>query len=549
MPAVPARATTPPGRAESVPPEAKWRFPGRAFVLAAALQLCACTMVGPDFVRPKVPWLGGWSSEGLRQAGRGEVRNRPATDEWWRNFNDEALDRLVAEAQVLNLDVRTAGMRILEARAELGIARSGLYPQLQQLSASALRTGTRSSSGPPTALWAGATSDLSPPTALWAYGAGYDVAWELDFWGKYRRGIEAACAGYFASVAQYDDVQVLVAAQAASLYGSIRTVELRLRIAEENAALQKRILEITELLFRSGNDSELDVQQARTQYLTTLATIPELETALRQAQNALCVLLARPPGPLPEMQSGRGTIPEAALDVIVDIPADLLRRRPDVRAVELQLAAQSALIGVNVAALYPSISLTGLIGLSATSIPSVATMSWAMGPALVWNIPDYGRLKNQVLVQDARFQQIYEQYQATVLSAARELDDAAVSFANGRIQIDILRDSVQAARRSLDIAMIQYREGLVDFQRVLDSQRALFNQQEAMVATQGGILQSLITVYKALGGGWRAGRTRPFVDDAPAATMGQRRGWKNLLQEPLPPPGEKSLPLPRTDKP
>ena len=210
-----------------MPPDAKWRFPGRAFALAAALQLGACTMVGPDFVRPKVPWLGEWSSEGLRQAERGEVRNRPATDEWWRNFNDAVLDSLVAEAQVLNPGVRTAGMRIMEARAQLGIARSGLYPQLNQLNASALRTGTRSSSG--------------PSTALWAYGASYDVAWELDFWGKYRRGIEAADAGYFASVAQYDDVQVLVAAQAASLYGSIRTIELRLRIAEENAALQKRM--------------------------------------------------------------------------------------------------------------------------------------------------------------------------------------------------------------------------------------------------------------------------------------------------------------------
>ena len=518
-----------------MPPDAKRRFPGWAFALAAALQLGACTMVGPDFVRPKVPWLGEWSSEGLRQAERGEVRNRPATDEWWRNFNDVVLDSLVAEAQVLNPGVRTAGMRIMEARAQLGIAGSGLYPQLNQLNASALRTGTRSSSG--------------PSTALWAYGASYDLGWELDFWGKYRRGIEAADAGYFASVAQYDDVQVLVAAQAASLYGSIRTIELRLRIAEENAALQKRSLDITERLFRSGTDSELDVQQARTQYLATLATIPELETALRQAQNALCVLLARPPGPLPEMESGRGTIPEATLDVIVDIPADLLRRRPDVRAVELQLAAQSALIGVNVAALYPSIGLTGLVGLSATSIPSVATMSWAIGPLLVWNIPDYGRLSNQVLVQDALFQQIYEQYQDTVLGAARELDDAAASFANGRIQIDILRDSVQAARRSVDIALVQYREGLVDFQRVLDSQRALFSQQEALVATQGGILQSLITVYKALGGGWHAGRTRPVVDDATAATMGLRRDWKNLLQAPLPPPAEEFLPLPRSDKP
>ena len=281
----------------------------------------------------------------------------------------------------------------------------------------------------------------------------------------------------------YDDVQVLVAAQAASFYATIRTIELRLRIAHENAALQKRSLEITERLFKSGNESELDVQQARTLYLSTLASIPELEGSLRQVQNALSVLVGRPPGPLPEMEAGREKIPTAELAVIVDLPADLLRRRPDVRAAEMRLAAQSAQIGVSEAALYPSIALIGSVGLSATSLDwSARTLQWGVGPSLVWNIFDWGRLKNQVLVQDARFQQLYEQYQDTVLRAARELDDAATDFAKGRAQVDILRESVVAARRSLDIATIQYREGLVDFQRVLDTQRSLFSQQERLVA-------------------------------------------------------------------
>ena len=195
-------------------------------------------------------------------------------DEWWRNFDDPVLEQLVAEAQRLNPGVRTAGMRILEARAQLGIAGSGLYPQLQQLTGDGLRAGKEQSDGP----------DLH---LLERHSVGLDIGWELDFWGKFRRGIEAADAGYFASIAQYDDVQVLVAAQAASLYSSIRTIELRLRIAHENAALQKRSLEITERLFSSGNESELDVQQAKTLYLGTLATIPELEGSLRQTQNAL----------------------------------------------------------------------------------------------------------------------------------------------------------------------------------------------------------------------------------------------------------------------
>ena len=513
------------------------RWTARLPALLAPLALCACTTLGPDFTRPTVPWLAGWSGGALRTLADDPSRSAgQQTDEWWRHFNDPVLDQLVGEAQRLNPGVRTAGMRILEARAQLGIAGSALYPQLQQLTGEALRTGSRSSDG---------TS-----TGLWAASAGFELAWELDFWGKFKRGIESADAAYFASIAQYDDVQVLMAAQAASLYGSIRTIELRLRIAHENAALQQRSLEITERLFRSGHEAELDVQQARSLYLSTLATIPELRSNLRQTHNALSILLARPPGELPELSSGREKIPEAALDVIVDLPADLLRRRPDVRAVELQLAAQSAQIGVSKAALYPSIALAGSLGLSATSLASSPTrLDWLLGPALVWNVFDHGRLDNQVLVQDARFQQLYEQYQDTVLRAARELDDAATSFAYSRAQIEILRDAAQAARRSLDIATIQYREGLVDFQRVLDSQRALFSQQERLVITQGSVVQYLIAVYKAMGGGWQAGRSRPVLDDATREAMRARSDWNQLLQAPLPPPSAEFLPARPTDAP
>jgi outer membrane protein, multidrug efflux system len=404
----------------------------------------------------------------------------------------------------------------------LGIAGSGRYPQLQQVNAQAFNVGQD-------------TSD-EKSTSSASYGAAFDVAWELDFWGRFRRGIEAADAAYFASIAQYDDVQVLVAAQAASFYSTIRTFELRLRIAQENAALQRRSLEITERLFRSGNESELDVQQARSLYLGTLATIPELDSAQRQTQNALSVLLGRPPGPMPEMNAGREQIPRADLAVIVDIPADLLRQRPDVRNAEMQLAAQSALIGVSEAALYPSIALVGSVGLSSTSQDSsTTTLNWSAGPALVWNVFDYGRLKNQVLVQDARFQQLYEIYQDTVLQAARELDDAAVAFASNRAQVELLEQAVQAARRSLDIATIQYQEGLVDFERVLDSQRTLFGQQDRLVSTRGDVTQSLIALYKAMGGGWKAAHAHPVVDDATRKQMAERSRWQDLITAPLPP--------------
>jgi outer membrane protein TolC len=216
----------------------------------------------------------------------------------------------------------------------------------------------------------------------------------------------------------------------------------------------------------------------------------------------------------------------------------------------MQLAAQSAQIGISEAALYPSIALAGSVGLSASSIGSPgSTLSLGFGPALVWNVFDHGVLTNQVLVQDARFQQLYEQYQDVVLRAARELDDAASGFAYTRSQVGILRDTVKAARRSLDIATIQYREGLVDFQRVLDSQRTLFSAQESLVASQGGVVQYLIAVYKAMGGGWHAGRSRPVLDDATQATMGERSNWKSLLQAPLPSPSEEFLPPTTSDTP
>lgn len=526
--------TTPSGRGNRPPatrlpplpdPVRQSRAAGRRlFAVAGALLLGGCAAVGPDFKRPEVPWLADWSGGSLKSlAAEERGRPRPQTEEWWRNFNDPVLDHLVAEAQRLNPNVRTAGMRIMEARAQLAIAGSLLYPQQQQVTAHVLRTGTEASSG--------------PDSTLTAYNLGLGVGWEIDFWGKFRRGIEAADAGYFASIAQYDDLQVLIAAQTASFYAAIRTLELRLGIARENAALQKRSLEITERLFKHGNDSELDVQQAKSQYLSTLATIPQIEGSLRQTQNALSVLLARPPGPLPEMAAGRERIPLAELAVVTDMSAEMLRRRPDVRAVEMQLAAQSALIGVSVADLYPSIALLGSLGISTTSLPgAVRKFDWAIGPSLVWNVFDHGRLSNEVLVQDARFQQLYEQYQGTVLAAAREVDDSAAGFVANRDQVPLLEEAVKAARRSLDIATLQYREGMAGFERVLDSQRALFSQQERLVNTMGNVAQSLVTLYKAMGGGWQQARKRPLVDEATRETMGERSDWRDMLAVPLPPP-------------
>lgn len=481
----------------------------------ASLVLSACTTLGPDYKTPQVPELTQWQPVTKSMAAG---VSQSSYDQWWIQLNDPTLTLLVNEALRKNPDVKIAGLRLLESRAQLGIAESLLSPQATIGDGQVITGGQQHN---------------DRYIASTNYGAGFNLGWEIDFWGKFKRGIESADASYFATLAQYDDIQVLMAAQVAQLYVNIRTLEARLQITRSNAKIQQRSLQITERLFLSGNSAELDVQQARTQYLSTLSSIPQLETSLRQSQNALSVLLARKPGPLPEMVDNTGVLPKGNLALVSELPADLLRRRPDVRAAERQLAAQSALIGVAETELYPSISLIGSVGISARNGGS-STLSWAAGPTFSWNLLDQGRLGNQVLVQDARFLQLHERYRDTVFQAAREVDDAAVAYANDKQEIDLLTQTGQAANRSLDIANTQYREGMADFQRVLDSQRALFNQQERLVNSRGALMRDLITLYKALGGGWEKGRERPLVDKQTDAHLRQRDNWVPLLDAPLP---------------
>jgi len=483
----------------------------------AAFTVSACTAVGPNYVRPASEIPADWKSSSLAITPKysGDI------GEWWKNFNDPVLNSLIDEALHKNHSARVAALRVLEARAQLEIAGSNLYPQLQQATGSALYTASRQAGG--------------IKSNQWLYNAGLNIGWELDFWGRFQRGIEAADANFLASLDNYDDAQILLVTQTATTYASIRTLESRLDIVRSNASIQKRSLEITEHLFKSGNESELDLQQAKTQYLSTIANIPALEASLRTTQNALAGILARPPGPLPEMTTGIGIIPQANLMMIADLPADMLRRRPDVRAAEMQLIAQSALIGVAESDLYPSLTLLGSLGFSASSAAGIPTTRFFnIGPSFTWNIFDYGRIKNNIRVQDARFQQLAELYQDSVLQAAREVDNAAILYAKGIEQTELLDQGEVAAKRSLAIANIQYREGMADFERVLDAQRALFSQQERVVINRGDVVANLIAVYKAMGGAWDVARPQPLLDETTMKTMKSRTNWGDLLGAPLP---------------
>jgi NodT family efflux transporter outer membrane factor (OMF) lipoprotein len=508
----------------------------RHLILIGVCGLQGCARLGPDFTPQREDWTVDWRSTAVEQAS--ESRAQPDIRQWWAIFADPTLERLIAEADAHNAGLKVAGLRVMEARAQLGIAQSGRFPQLQQVGADVVYANRRESGG------------RNPTDSrFWQYSAGFDIGWELDFWGRFSRAIESADAAYFAARANHDDVQVLLHAQMAETYYALRTAQARLRIAHDNARLQQRSYEITERLFRSGQTDELDLQQARTQYLGTLSTIPEFEGQILRTRNALAVLIGRPPGALPdlpELATQEGMIPLLDRAVLQDVPASLLLRRPDIRAAELHVAAQSALIGVALADLYPSLTLLGSIVWSASTLGGTPnSLTFLGGPSLRWNVFDHGRIRNNVRVQDARLQQLIVAYQDSVRQAAREADDAASGLVKSLEREAILRDAALAARRSLTLASALYREGYSDFQRVLDAQRALAAQQDAYVVNRGSAVSNLIALYKALGGGWHSEML--LVDAATRQQMQQRTDWGVLFDEPILPASE-ALPQPNARK-
>ncbi|WP_347900723.1 TolC family protein [Pseudomonas purpurea] len=487
-------------------------------LLLGALGLGGCMRVGPDFQPPGEAWIKLWESPALEQSSQQGLS--PDIRQWWQVFADPVLDALIAESDAHNANLKIMGLRVMEARAQLGIAQSGRYPQLQQASAESLYTHRSQSSG-----------SNPQDSRFWQYSAGFDIGWELDFWGRFSRAIESSDASYFAAQANYEDARVLLRAQVAQTYFSLRTTEARLRVARENARQQRRNFEITEKLFKSGQNAELDLQQAKTQYLGTLSSIPDLEDQVQRTRNALAVLIGQPPGALPHRVESEGLIPLIDRAVLQDVPANLLLRRPDVRAAELNVAAQSALIGVAKSDFYPSLTLFGSIVWSANSLGGTSnSLDLIGGPSLRWNLFDHGQISNNVRVQDARLQQLIEAYRDKVRQAAREADDAASGLSRSLERERILREGEIAARRSLVLASAQYREGYSDFQRVLDAQRALLEQQDNYLISRSNAVSNLIALYKALGGGWYS--AQPTVDQATRQVMEKRTDWGDLLKEP-----------------
>jgi NodT family efflux transporter outer membrane factor (OMF) lipoprotein len=462
------------------------------------LFVAGCATLGPDFSSPEVPVATDWTEVDPTLLG-----SQPADDpEWWMVFNDPVLNQLIETAQSQNLTLRSAGLRVLQAQARLGIASGSKYPQVQQLSGSVNEIKLSENGNDNTPL-------LDDSFGL--YDLGFGLSWEVDFWGRFQRMIESSSAQLQAQVASYDAIMVELTAEVARFYVLTRTLEARIKLAEENVAVQERAMQIADVKFRNGKVTELDVQQARTILNKTRAAIPVLRTSLTESRNALAVLLGMLPQDLTPLLADSAPVPSPPASVAVGMPQDLIRRRPDIRQAEWMMAAQSAQIGVAVTELYPHFTLGGSIGVATTTIGgkglsdlfdsnSINGVGFA---GFTWNVLNYGRLQNNIRFQDARFQELLVDYQARVLTAQAEVDTAIVAYLGKHARARHLTDTVDAAERSVELSMVQYREGSTDFNQVLTTLTQQAEQQDALTATNGGIATSLVTLYKVLGGGWQ----------------------------------------------
>ncbi len=493
--------------------------------------LTACAPVGPDFVRPNSPVVKQWIEVNSPSTGQSGLTSRSApVVKWWETFNDPTLNKLIAEAYAQNLSLQVAGARVLQARAQLGIAFGELYPQSQVLGASTERRQISDNLGP----IADINRIIPLDTEFSTSQAGFDAQWELDVWGAQRRGVQAARSNLALQVANYDDALVTLTGDVAALYVNIRALQESLGVARENIKLQQESADLTQLRFNNGITTELDVQESTALLNNTKALVPELESDLQQTKNALAVLLGTTPSRMSSLLGNSGRIPSARSNVAVGVPAELLRRRPDVRAAELAAATQSAEVGIAMADLYPQFILSGSVGLQASGGRNLFSSNSTTGLAsagVVWNLLNYGRIKNNVRAQDAAYQALIANYQNTVLTAYSEVESAMVAYAQARKQVGFYQQSVDASRKAAEIAVSQYTDGIADYSRVLNTQTALLRSQANLIEARQQVSSNLVAVYKGLGGGWQIRENREFLPDTVLAEMAYRTDWGDLLQE------------------
>ncbi len=496
---------SPGSRRQFVPARSRWLA---AILVSLLIASSGCTSVreyigngfrvGHDYQEPPAEVAQKWIDANDQRVQTGCDDH----SQWWKVLNDQGLNTLICTAYHQNLTLREAGFRILQARAQLGVVRGEFFPQNQNLAGSYSRIGRSTE----TALaQAGAGFGSLGPRFFDQWDYGFNLDWELDFWGRFRRAIESQSDLLEASVADFDAALITLLSDVATAYTDMRTFEQRIAYAKQNVKIQQDTLDIVQARFKASTTSELDVDQASSTLNATQAAVSELEIGLRQAQNRLCTLLGIPPEDL-MARLGHAPIPTAPADVVLGIPADLLRRRPDVRAAERRVAAQSEQIGIAQSDLYPHISIDGTLGGSAEKFSHLFTpgaFNSHISPTFRWDLLNYCRINNNIKLQDARFLELVASYQNQVLRANQEVEDGLVVFLRSQERTRFQQKSVDDAEAAVNVALLQYKAGTTDFTTVTQVQQIQVLQQDTLAVAQGEIVAGLIQVYRALGGGWQ----------------------------------------------
>lgn len=476
-------------------PERSWLRRGVLPMLSAGLMLLAGCAVGPDYHEPAIrtpqAWIGAVTQDSLPAPVplKSVPTPSPAVlTTWWTAFKDPTLDGLVTAAVAENLDLKLAESRIRQARAQRDVVTGALWPN-----ADAFGEYRRS------------RSSGSGKGEAGLYQTGVDASWELDIFGGTRRAVEATDADIAAGIEDLRDVLVTLVAEVALNYIGLRGLQQEIGIATENLAAQAHSVELTRHLFRNGFKSKLDVVSAEAQVATTRSQIPVLEAAEKQTLYALSVLLAREPSALLEELSNRAPIPLTPPEVPVGLPSDLLRRRPDIRRAEARLHGATARIGMATADLFPKFSLTGSLGTSGANSSSLVNWDnrfYSFGPTVTWAIFHAGAIRAGIDVQNALEEQALLTYQKTVLTALSDVESALVAYVREQQHHQALTEAVAANREAVSLATQRYKHGATDFLSVLIAQRTLFSVQDSLVQSERSVATDLVSIYKALGGGW-----------------------------------------------
>ena len=454
----------------------------RSALLTSIAALLAACAVGPDY---RVPETAATPFVAAQDAG---VAEQPFEAAWWEQFQDPVLDGLIERALTDDLDLKIALARVEESRAFFGAARRQRWPGV---TAEIARTESKQQQP----LF---TTDRIETES---YDAGFATLWELDLFGRVRRGVQAAGAEADAAVADLRDAQVLVAAEVARNYVELRGAQKRLAVARTNLGYQQETLELTRVRLELGRGSELDVASAEARRAATEATIPPLVAAEIVAANRLAVLLGERPGALTAELTFREVAPHLTT-LAVDSPAALLQRRPDIRAAERDLAAATARIGVAKADLFPRLTLSGFFGFvagDADQLGESASRAWSVSPVLSWAGFERGTYAN-VVVAEAREQAALASYELTVLRALEETENALVAYREDQQRLVKLVEQARESSRAAAIARVRYREGAADFLALLDAERTELSAEDAVAEAEAGVFTSVIAVYKALGG-------------------------------------------------